>query len=117
MLELDTSSLLDPKDARHYQSLTGTLRWIVELGRMGTCLEVSMMASYTDLTRDGKLEMMCRVFDCPKKHDNAEMTFDPSMPNINNDDFKKLEWSCYEFSVIIKIKGESHPREPAPRGM
>ena len=51
--ELDTSTELDAKDTGHYQSLVGMLRWIVELGRIDITLEVCMMASCTDLPRNG----------------------------------------------------------------
>ena len=42
--ELDVSPELAPRDAVYYQSLIGILRWIVELGRIDICQEVSMMS-------------------------------------------------------------------------
>jgi hypothetical protein len=115
--ELDTSTELEAKDAGHYQSLIGILRWIVELGRIDICLEVSMMASCVALPRDGQLEMLYRIFAHLKKYHNTEMVFDPSVPDINKNDFEKRDWSCSEFSSIIKSKREVHPRAPVPRGM
>jgi hypothetical protein len=47
--ELDVSPELDPEDASYYQSLIGILRWIVELGCVDICLEVSMMSSHLAL--------------------------------------------------------------------
>ena len=44
--ELDVSRELNVADASYYQSLIGILRWIVELGRVDVCLEVSMMSSH-----------------------------------------------------------------------
>jgi Reverse transcriptase (RNA-dependent DNA polymerase). len=49
--ELDVSPELDSDDAAHYQSLIGILRWIVELGRIDICCEVSMMSSHLALPR------------------------------------------------------------------
>ena len=42
--ELDVSRALNETDAVYYQSLTGILRWIVELGPVDMCLEVSMVS-------------------------------------------------------------------------
>ena len=47
--ELDVSSELDTTDSAYYQSLIGILRWIVELGRVDICLEVSMMSLHLAL--------------------------------------------------------------------
>jgi hypothetical protein len=44
--ELDISNELQPTEAAYYQSIIGILRWIVELGRIDICLEVSMMSSH-----------------------------------------------------------------------
>ena len=44
--ELDVSEELSPLDASYYQSLIRILQWIVELGRVEVCLEVSMMSSH-----------------------------------------------------------------------
>ena len=41
--ELSATSELSIEDAAHFQSLIGVLRWIVELGRVGVCLEASIM--------------------------------------------------------------------------
>jgi hypothetical protein len=57
--ELDVTPELNPSEAAHYQSLIGILRWIVELGRVDICLEVSMMSSYLILPREGHLEQLC----------------------------------------------------------
>lgn len=38
--ELDVSPELGPTESAYYQSLIGTLRWIVKLGRVDICLEV-----------------------------------------------------------------------------
>ena len=42
--ELDVSREPNVADAAYYQSLIGILRWIVELGRVDVCLEVSMIS-------------------------------------------------------------------------
>ena len=47
--ELDVSPELSAELASNYQSLIGVLRWIVELGRVDICLEVSLLSSHLAL--------------------------------------------------------------------
>ena len=51
--ELDISRELNEADTAYYQSLIGILRWIVGLGLVDVCLEVSMMSSHLALPREG----------------------------------------------------------------
>jgi hypothetical protein len=55
-LDCDVTPELNPQEAAYYQSLIGVVRWIVELGRVDICLEVSMMSSHLALPREGHLE-------------------------------------------------------------
>ena len=60
--ETDTSNELDPSDAAYFQSLIGILRWMVELGRVDICLEVSLLSSHLALPRVGHLEEVYHIF-------------------------------------------------------
>ena len=51
--ELDTSKELSDEESNQYQSLIGILRWIVEMGRIDICMEVSVMSSYVACPREG----------------------------------------------------------------
>ena len=62
--ELDVSPELGPIKAAYYQSLIGILRWIIELGRVDICLEVSMMSSHLALPRVGHLQHLLQTFAC-----------------------------------------------------
>jgi len=76
--ELDTTPELNDTDSAYYQSLIGVLRWIVELGRVDLCLEVSMMSSHLTLPREGHLAQLYHMFAHLKKYHITEMAFDPS---------------------------------------
>ena len=41
--EIDITKELGEDESSYYQSLIGVLRWIVELGRVDICCEVSML--------------------------------------------------------------------------
>ena len=74
---------LDPQDASYYQSLIGILRWIVELGRVDICVEVSMMSSHVVFPRKGHIDQVLHIFGYLKKHHNSEMALDPTESDIN----------------------------------
>ena len=49
--ELDTSPEFNMIDSAYYQSLIEILRWMVEINRVGICLETSIISSYLALSR------------------------------------------------------------------
>ena len=60
--ELDITPELISTDDAYYQSLVGILRWIVELGRVDMCLEVSLMSSHLALPPAGHLYKLFHIF-------------------------------------------------------
>ena len=86
--ELDVSPELTPRDSAYYQSLIGILRWIVELGRIDICLEVSMMSSHLAMPRKGHLDQVLHIFAYLHKYHNTELVYDPSDPVVEQDVFE-----------------------------
>ena len=78
--------------ASYYQSLIGILRWVVKLGQIDICCEVSMMATCVALPRYGHLNALYRIFGYLKTHHNAKMVFDPSHPRIDDNAFPDKDW-------------------------
>lgn len=91
-LECDVSPELSHNESSYYASLIGVLRWLVELGRMDICCEVSMMSSYVAMPREGHLQQLYHIFAYLKSHHNTRLVLDPSYPNINIDDFERRNW-------------------------
>ena len=60
--EVDISPELGPQIAAYYQSLTGVLRWIVELGRVDITFKVSCMASFMAMPQEGHLNALYHMF-------------------------------------------------------
>jgi hypothetical protein len=98
--ELDVSPELDPVEASYYMSLIGILRWIFELGRLGICLECSMMSSHMAMPREGHLYQLFQVFAYLKKYHNTKMVFDPSDPIIDESSFELKDWTSSVFGHI-----------------
>jgi hypothetical protein len=113
--EIDVTPELNPKDASSYQSHIGVLRWIVELGRVDICCEVSMLSSHLALPREGHLSQVYRTFAYLKKYHNTEMVFDPSEPTIDRSDFERRDWSTSEMG--FSLKEELPDNMPVPRGL
>ena len=113
--EVDVSPALGPAEAAYFQSLIGILRWIVELGRVDICLEVSMMSSHLCLPREGHLSQLFHLFAYLKKYHNSEMVFDPSDPVIDESLFERKDWTASEFGTTLKE--EFPPNMPQTRGL
>ena len=54
--ECDASPELSEIEGSYYASLIGILRWIVEMGWIDICCEVSMMSSFVAMPRKGHLQ-------------------------------------------------------------
>ena len=76
--EIDISEELGPNEASYYQSLIGIVRWMVELGQVEICTEVSMMSSHIVMPNKGHLEAVFHMLAYLKKHHNSDMVFDTS---------------------------------------
>jgi hypothetical protein len=114
--ELDVTPELGSSDAAYYMSLIGILHWIVELGRVDICLEVSMMSSHLAMPREGHMEQVLHIFSYLKQHHNAEIVFDPSDPAIDITKFMQKDWTSSEFG-LVSGKEELPPNMPEPRGL
>jgi len=112
--EIDDSDELNLVDAAYYQSLIGILRWIVELGRVDICCEVSMLSSCLALPREGHLEQLFHIFAYLKKKHNTEMVFDPSYPVIDKAKFERQDWSNTVYGD--ELKEDLPPDMPKSRG-
>lgn len=111
--ELDSSPELNAEDSSLYQSLIGCLRWMVEMGRIDICCEVSMMSSHVAMSREGHLQQLFQMFGYLKTHHNARIILDPSYPVVNDSDFPKYDWSKF-----YKVEEEAiPPNAPEPLGM
>ena len=90
--EIDITEELGEDESSYYQSLIGVLRWIVELGRVDICCEVSMLSSHLALPRCGHLAQVLHMFAYLKYHANSEMVFDPSGVEFDRAQFSRKDW-------------------------
>lgn len=110
--ELDQSEELDDATATYYQSLIGILRWIVEIGRVDICVEVSMLSFFLTNPREGHLQQVYHIFAFLKSHHNARLVFDPTYPILDPNAFSKCDWSPFYNNVKELITENA----PSPKG-
>lgn len=84
----------------------------IELGRVDIITEVSELASYLILLREGHLEAVFQIFNHLEKKHNARIVFDPSYPDINHSSFKECDWKSIYGDVTESIP----PNAPPPCG-
>lgn len=113
--ELDVTDELGAVEAAYYMSLIGVLRWMVELGRVDICLEVSIMSSHLALPRFGHLQQLLHIFAHLKHHHNTELVFDPTDPQVDTALFERRDWTTSEFGHLDGIDARP-PNAPPPRG-
>jgi hypothetical protein len=91
--EMDASDLLGDENANYYQQQISVLRWMVELGCIDICAEVSMMASFCAMPRIGHLDAVFHMFAYLKSHSRSRIVFDPSyVPHL---DTQMPDWSDF----------------------
>ena len=112
--EIDITKELGPVEASYYMSLIGVLRWMVELGRVDICVEVSLMSSQMALPRRGHLDQLFHLFSYLKNHHNSEMVFDPSEPTIDKSQFEREDWSSTVYGS--DLTEDLPPHMPEARG-
>ena len=79
--ELDVNPLLSDESTTFFQQIIGTLRWIVELGRIDILIHTTLLSSFLMQPREGHLQEALRILAYLKHFPNAWMTFDDSEVN------------------------------------
>jgi hypothetical protein len=95
-LELDATPYCDEEESDSYQQQMGVLRSAVELGRIDTKASSSMVASYSDVPRQGNLIALFHKFHCLKCFIGSNPFFDRSYIRINDEE----EYDFTIFSLI-----------------
>ena len=76
--ELDTSLECSEDQTQYFQSLIGILRWIIELGKIDICFEVSALSHYCCNPRVGYLTQAFHIFKYLDIHKENFIAFDPT---------------------------------------
>lgn len=110
--EVDISPELNSNDANFFQSLIGTLRWMVKMDRIDICCEISILSSCLALLRQGHLQQVLHIYAYLKRHHNSRIIMDPTYPDIPLSDFPDYNWTNH-YNVS---KDAPPPNTPIPLG-
>eukprot|EP00957_Ditylum_brightwellii_P163710 12464013-Ditylum_brightwellii.AAC.1 len=91
--KLDITPVLSLLVSAYFQSLIEMLRWMVKLGRIDICLEVSMMLSHLAMLREEHMAEVLRIFVHLRKYHNTELVFDPNNSIVDELVFEQQDWT------------------------
>jgi hypothetical protein len=103
---------LGPNTANYFQSKIGILRWCVELGRIDTITELSMLSTFLCMPREGHLDAVYHLCAYLSLHHNTRVVFNPTYPNIDMRAFVKTDWK----PMYGDVKEATPPNAPVARG-
>ena len=75
--EIDSSSEIDQEAITIFYEIIGIIRWAVDIGRVDILTEISILSSYQDSPKKGRLKQIYHVFDFLKKNSNLTLYSDP----------------------------------------
>ncbi len=110
--ETDVTKELNEEDTSYYQQQIGVLRWMVELGRIDICTEVSMLAAHSACPRQGHLAAVFHLYAYLKNNPKSKLVFDPTRMNHGAPIELDQGWrDCYKQTEEVKP-----PDMPEPLG-
>lgn len=111
--ELDTSKLLDMRGIKQYQSLIGSLQWVVQLGRFDITTAVMTMSGFRSAPRVGHLDRVKRIVGYLRKMDTGVVRIRTGQPDYSGIGEQRHDW---DYS-IYKGATEIIPQDiPTPLG-
>ena len=111
--EIDESPELDTIGIKKYQSLIGTLQWLVSLGRFDIATAVMTMSRFRAAPRQGHLDRLMRIFGYVKKFRHAKLRFLVDAPDYSDLPDQDHDWM---YTVYGKVKEIVPSHFPAPKG-
>ena len=109
--ELDSSTLLNQRDHTLYQSLIGTLQWLVTLGRIDIHYATSKLSQYGAAPRSNHLAQVIRVYTYLASNPQHKLVFD-SRPRLWNKSWMTVDWQ----ETYPNAKETIPLNMPTPRG-
>ena len=111
---VDVSQLLSPDEASYFQTITGVMRLMVELGRIDIAVKVSQLSSFLAMPRQGHLVNALHIMSYLKIKHNSRLVLDTSYPGIDMSEFKSNEnWASF-YGYVKEAKPLNAPKPLRP---
>ena len=91
--EIDTSELLDEKGITLYQSMVGSLQWVVSIGRFDISTAVMTLSSFRAAPRQGHLDRVKRIYGYLAKMRHAKIRIRTDEPDYSDLPIPSYDWS------------------------
>ena len=112
--ELDTSEFLDDEDTQKYQSLIGSMQWVITLGRWDVQTAVMTLSSFRAKPRKGHLLRAKRVCAYINRFKYYKLRFRTDEPDLSDlDGATDVDWSK---DVYEEFREEIPTDKPPPLG-
>ena len=106
--ETDTTDPLNATQLQWFQSLIGSLRWIVELGRVDIANAVSLLSSFLATPRTTHLQQALHIFSYLKRYSNPVLMMDLKYMRIEEPPNTE-EWNDFYPSATEPIPSNAPP--------
>ena len=107
--ELDTSEFLDEEGITQYQSLIGTLQWVISIGRFDITTHVMSLSSYRIAPRIGHLDRAKRIIGYLAKMKYACIRFRTDVPDYSDLPIPVYDWSSSVYNNPKEILPSDAP--------
>jgi Reverse transcriptase (RNA-dependent DNA polymerase) len=109
--ELDTSKLCTEEQISQYQSMIGSLQWIVTIGRFGVLTTVMTMSGFRIAPRIGHLKRLQRIYGYLSRMRFASIRVRTEEPDFSDIPDPEYDWT---YTIYGKIK-ELLPKDAPER--
>ena len=90
--ELDTSEFLDPEGVQLYQSLIGSLQWLITIGRLDIQVAVMTLSSFRSAPRRGHLDRAKRVVSYVYQFNEGCIRIRTGIPDFSEYPDHQYDW-------------------------
>ena len=108
--ELDTSELLDEPGIQTYQSLIGSLQWVVSIGRFDVMTAVMTLSSFRAAPRKGHLQRVQRIYGYLAKMKHAAVRIRTDEPDYSDLPNIEFDWSRSIYGELEEIIPSDAPK-------
>jgi hypothetical protein len=117
--EMDTSDLLEVDDINIYQSLIGTLQWVIQIGRFDITTSVMTLSRFRAAPRKGHLDRVKQIYSYLSKMRHGIICICTELPDYSTIPKKTYNWdsTCYEGAEEVIPKDLPRPLGKAVQTM
>jgi hypothetical protein len=111
--EIDDSKELELDDIKNYQSLIGSLQWVIQIGRFDITTAIMTLSSFRANPRQGHLDRVKQIYGYLAKYRNATIRVRTDEPDYSGLPDKEYDW---QFSVYAGAEELMPEDAPEPLG-